>query len=142
MAKGVEYPEDLKAWAMAKLLTGSGPAEVKRGVLEEFDVDVPIDSIKNWGKKLRKTGGIMSEAVNQVNPEKAHDLSVLILGNLAQNIETQTAILKHATDPKWLNKQDAASLGTFMGISADKAIKTLEAIERANQMAGGDGESS
>ena len=41
-------------------------------------------------------------------------------------------------DQDWLLSQDAASLATFYGVKADKVIRILEAIERANRVNGTD----
>ena len=41
-------------------------------------------------------------------------------------------------DQDWLLSQDAASLATFYGVKADKAIRILEASERANRVNGAD----
>ncbi len=51
---------------------------------------------------------------------------------LEASLASLTRIAKVTADDVWLKSQNAAELATLYGVKADKIIKILEAIERAN----------
>ncbi len=71
---------------------------------------------------------MLKEIVNS----KKDRIGELITEMLEASLASLTRIANITTDNVWLKSQNAAELATLYGVKADKIIRILEAIERAN----------
>ena len=69
---------------------------------------------------------------------KKEKIAGLVVDFLEEALGSLIRIDRITLDQDWLLSQDAASLATFYGVKADKVIRILEAIERANRVNGTD----
>lgn len=106
---------------MAALLAGQGVAEVAQ------QYNLPESTVYQWAG----TDGEFREVRNQ----KRVGIDDLILDYLTETLTTLSVQQRHFRDPEWLKSQDANELAILHGVSTDKAIRILEAAERANQRA-------
>jgi hypothetical protein len=111
---GKVHDNDKKAEVMAALLEGKTQHDC------ELLYGVPQQTISRWAR-----GEDGFHVLRQAN---IHDK---VFKYLATNLETLAIQSEFTRNPEWLQKQDAASLGTLMGITADKCFRLLAAMERA-----------
>ena len=116
-----EYSPEVKAEVMAALLAGQSVATVAT------EYKLPPGTVKSW--KSRLTHG---EAVATVATEQKQAIGDLLVTYLEKMIASLTLQADHYGDKAWLNKQDAAALASLHGISMDKVIRLLEALDRAD----------
>src|SRR5262245_1738659 len=111
---------EVEAAVMAALLTGQGVMEVAR------EVKVSNATVSRLKARLS------NETLNDIESKKRADFGELLAGYLAETITTLRAQARFFRNETWLKQQSAADLGLLHGIQCDKAIRLLEAIERAN----------
>lgn len=119
VGQGKPIPDGKKAAVIAALLAGQGVNQVAEAY------KVPKSSVSRL-KKL-----IPREKLEQVGTQKGEHIAELISANLEASFGAIHNILKVTENAEWLNKQPADELGTFLGITADKVFRVLEAIENA-----------
>ena len=105
---------------MAALLAGQGVCEVAT----QFNLDKSIVS--------RIKASIAPDQLQRLATKKEMDFGTLLAGYLEETIITLREQAKFFRNEEWLSGQSAADLGLLHGIQCDKAIRLLEAIERAN----------
>lgn len=103
---------------MAALLSGQSVSATAR------EYKIPKSTAMNWKKQLT---GDKSPALSH-----AEEIGDLIVAYLRENLVTLAAQMRHFRDPEWLKKQPANELAVLHGVTADKAIRLLEAIEPAD----------
>lgn len=113
----MSHDPSVKGAVMAALLAGQGVNSVS----EEFGL--PKGTVSGWKKEYE-----------QNRTEKVPTRASLIENYLTQNLTTLGAQQEFFRDTSWLREQAASELAVLHGVSADKAIKILEAIERAESM--------
>lgn len=111
---------ETKAAVLAALLAGQGVNEVAT----QYHIDKA--TVSRWKKT------IPSEQLQQVATKKAEDFGDLLANYLRETLTTLTAQAVYFRDETWLSKQPAADVAVLHGVQTDKAIRLLEAIERAN----------
>ncbi len=121
-AKGKTVPKsaDVRAAVMAALLAGQGVTEVA----EQLNVSKATVS--------RIKASISPDALKQLETKKEEDFGALLSDYLHETIVTLAAQARFFRDETWLSKQPAADAAVLHGVQADKALRLLEAIERAN----------
>jgi len=110
-----EYSDEIKAQVMASLLAGQSIGAVAS------EYKVPTGTVKSWkrqGKQFRP-----------VDPQKKDEIGDLLLAYLRTMLRTLTIQAEHFGDKTWLNRQDASQLAVLHGVSTDKVIRLLEALE-------------
>lgn len=115
MPRGKAHSDDVRAQVMAALLSG----QAMSFVAEAFAI--PIQTVSRWAR---------SEGLG--GRENKNDIGDLIRAYLDENLETLRAQAEFARDPDWLRGQPASEFAVLHGVLADKAIRILEAAERAN----------
>jgi transposase-like protein len=121
MARGKAHSDEVKAQVLAALLAGQGVSEVAaRYKLPKATVS-----------RIKAT--IAAGELEQVGTKKKEQIGDLLVNYLTESLTTLSVQQKHFRDKKWLDKQDASSLGTLHGIVTDKAIRLLEALEAGGQ---------
>jgi transposase-like protein len=118
MSARVRHSEETKAKAMAMFYEGHTASHVAKVM------KLNINTTKRWYKDRTK----LPEGTKS---EHAQSLDALLLEAVSQSLITQIAILKVASDEKWIRKQSAGELATFYGVSFDKAVRLLEAFNAA-----------
>jgi transcriptional regulator with XRE-family HTH domain len=120
--QGKQLTDDVRAAVISALLVGQGVAEVA----QQFKLS------KSTVSELKK--GIAPEHFEQLRTKKEEDFGALLAGYLRETITTLSAQARFFRNEKWLQKQSASELAVLHGVCADKAIRLLEAIERANEI--------
>lgn len=126
------YPEEVKAQAMAALMTGQSVSSVAR------EYELPKGTVSRWK-------GEAFEVVDEGNPEEgsaimrtqnAHveneDVGSLLLTYLRNNLRALTVQAEVFADPLWLRGQEASELAVLHGVMTDKAVRLLEAMSGAS----------
>ena len=117
--RGKAHSDEVKARVMAALLQGQGATEIAK----QYELNEA--TVRNWKRSLEPA------RLTEVNEKKKDEFSELVATYLREVLVTLSVQVRHARDPEWLKGQDAAGLGVFHGILTDKAIRILEAAERA-----------
>lgn len=112
------YTAEQKAKVIADFVSGSSQLALVR------KYNIPRSTIRQW------TRGFGPMATTEIKAK----LDAEILKLTFTSIRTLRAILRHARNPEWLEKQSAQELGIFFGITADKLGAVLAAIERGQQI--------
>lgn len=113
-------PPELEAAVMAALLAGQGVMEVA----EQFNVSQATVS--------RLKARLSDETLDEIESKKRTDFGELLARYLRETIITLSAQARFFRNETWLKQQSAADLAMLHGVTCDKAIRLLEAIERAN----------
>lgn len=121
MAKRVAHDPEIRAAAIAALLAGQSVSAVAR------EYKLPKGTVSNW--KIREAAKV-SRAETQKNDGKS--IGDLLLELLEANIRGLINAAGVMQDRQWLREQGAAELGTFIGITHDKVVRMLEAMDRSN----------
>lgn len=109
------YSDDLKAQAIAAVKAGEPIAGAAR------NLKVPESTVRTWAKQA---GADFAE----IRGKKKADIVELIADCLSENLTTLAAISRFvAENPSWMRKQRADELANFYGVTADKAVRILEA---------------
>ena len=110
-----QYEPQLKAQVMAALLTGQSVSSVAR------EYSVPRTTVINWRDQAGPT-------VLDNCPTAKKEIGDLLLIYLRTAIVTLTVQQRVFADEDWLKKQPASELAVLHGVTADKAIRLLEAL--------------
>lgn len=124
MPRGKQHSDATKAAVIAALLAGQGVTEVAT----HYNVDKSL--VSRW------KAGITPEQRQRIATKKQADFGDLLATYLQETLATLTAQAVFFRNETWLNKQPAADVAVLHGVCADKAIRLLEAIERANAEGG------
>lgn len=108
-----------KAQVIAALLLGQSVTEVAK----QYGLDTGLVS------RIKAT--MPTEVLQEVAAKKEFDFGTQIAHYLQENLKTLAVQAEHFRDLSWLAKQDAADLAVLHGVTTDKAIRLLEAAERA-----------
>jgi transposase-like protein len=119
------YSEETKAAVMAALLAGQSIAEVAEAY------NIPQGTVAYWSAK-------MDRPLDQGDPSTKKEIGDLILEYLRVTLRTLAEQQRVFADAKWLKLQPASELAVLHGVSADKAIRLLEALS-ADDRTDGDG---
>lgn len=115
MARGKAHSPELRAQVIAACMAGQGVTEVAR----QYGIDKGL--VSRWNRL-------------QPAPTKTEvDIGELVHEYLRETLVTLAVQQRHFRDPEWLAQQSASELGVLHGISVDKAVRLLEAAERATE---------
>lgn len=107
---------------MAALLAGQSVTEVTK----QFDVSQATVS--------RIKARLSEKDLNDLECKKNDRFGDLLAEYLEETIITLKAQARFFRNETWLEKQPASDLAVLHGVAADKAIRLLEAVERANEI--------
>lgn len=121
MAKGqgVRISDTRRAEVLAALLEGQAVTKVA----EKYKL--PHGTVSRFRK------AIPSASLNEIKRKKGKNIAELISKNLECSFQAIQNILNQTNNVDWLQKQPAAELATFLGVTSDKVFRVLEAIENA-----------
>lgn len=120
MAKRVAHSPEVRAAAIAALLAGQSVSAVAR------EYKLPKGTVSSWRKQ--ETLRVESLTTQKSDGKSIGELLVELLEANIRGLINATSVLQ---DAKWLREQGAAELGTFIGITHDKVIRMLEAMDRS-----------
>lgn len=115
MARGKAHPPELRAQVIAALMAGQGVGETAK----QYGLDKGL--VSRWGR------------MQPVAIKTDVDIGELVSEYLRETLITLAVQQRHFRDPEWLASQSASELGVLHGISMDKAVRLLEAAERASE---------
>lgn len=126
MAQRTTKPKDdqTRAAILAALMAGQGVTEVSKA----FQVSKATVS--------RLKASLSNENLKLLETKKQNDFGELLAEYLRETLVTLTAQARVFRDENWLKQQPAGELAVLHGVQTDKAIRLLEAIERANDSTG------
>lgn len=105
---------------MAALLAGQSVDEVAK------EYNLPQQTVSEWKSQIDPA------KFGELRLKKEIDFGGLLAGYLEETITTLQAQARFFRNETWLQQQPASDLAVLHGVQADKAIRLLEAIERAN----------
>lgn len=117
-----QYDDSTKASVMAALLTGQAVSAVAK------EYNIPPATIRSW-----KSASKLQNAVGQ---EQRYEIGDMLLDYLREILNALRLQAIHFGKADWLNTQSAADLAVLHGVSADKAIRIIEALAGDGQSAG------
>ena len=107
---------------MAALLAGQATDKIAR------DFNMPEGTVKAWKSKHEHA----TEDLVSVPDAHKGEVGALLVDYLRETLETLTFQQRTVfRDEAWLKRQDASELAVLHGVSADKATRLTEALERA-----------
>lgn len=124
MAKGLKTSAETRAAVMAALLAGQGVSEVAA----QFNVSAPTVS------RIKKQ--IPTDQLKELERRQEEDFGSLLAGYLRETIITLREQAIFFRNKTWLFRQSASEVAVLHGVSCDKAIRLLEAIERSREVEG------
>lgn len=119
------YSTETKAAALAALLEGQSVSAVARAY------KIPKGTVSAW--KQRKAASLQPNAVAGADAASVATqkdaIGALLLDLVAANLKGLIAAAGVMQDDAWLKKQSASELGVFLGITNDKVVRMLEAMD-------------
>lgn len=130
-AKKTKYSPETKAAAMAALLAGQSISQVAS------EYRIPPGTVKAWSVIVRTHPAVVEVAsdATAATTKKAAEIGDLLITYLRANLATLEAQAIVFRDPDWLKKQDAAGVAVLHGVLTDKAVRLLEALGGAAEVA-------
>lgn len=101
---------------MAALLAGQSVSSVAR------EYNIPKGTVSNW--KTRR------QDVPADGTQKGEEIGGLLISLLQTNIRGLISASAVLEDREWVKAQNAADLAVFLGVTHDKVVRMLEAMDR------------
>ena len=111
-----QYTDEDKAQVILDLAQGKAIKAIAR------DRHMPEATVRYWRQ--------VNQAQPSIAPETKEELDGLVLDLATTAIATLKAVLLHAREPAWLQRQNANDLAIFFGVTVDKIATVLAAFER------------
>lgn len=108
------YSEEVKAAAMAALLTGQSISQVAK------EYKIPRGTVAAWASQTGRQ--------QLVATTKKERIGELLVEYLEASLTTLRKQVEYFSDDKWLYKQTASEAAVLHGVIADKAVRLLEAL--------------
>lgn len=119
-----EYPDELKAVAMAALLNGQSIDVVAK------KYDIPRGTVSSWATRERNA---MRANDSLIVEEQQERISHLIVDNVETMLVTTKEMLDVVRDKTWLKKQSASEVAVLFGVISDKTYRLLEALPSGSE---------
>lgn len=114
MAARQSYDDSTKAAVMAALLTGQSVSAIAK------EYNIPTSTIRNWKVAVELEGA--------VDQEQRYEIGDMLLDYLREILNALRLQAIHFGKATWLDTQSAADLAVLHGVSADKALRIIEAL--------------
>jgi len=111
--------DEIRAQALADLQAGCTVT----------DVSMRYDLGKATVSRLKNELG--PETLEQIGTNRIETIGELVEKHLRASLKAATSVANQCNDRRWIEKQSAKDLAVFYGVVSDKAIRVLEASERA-----------
>ncbi len=118
MAHGTPHSDETKAAVLAALLTGQSVSAVAR------EYHIGKTTVLAW----RQAAGL-GPGSTPVGPQKREEIGDLLYAYLRGTLITLAFQQRHFRDLTWLGSQSAGELAVLHGVSMDKVIRLLEALQ-------------
>lgn len=115
------HSPETKAAVMAALLSGQGVNEIAR------QYNLP----KSFVSRV-KNNSLNGTELEQIETQKKEHIGNLVESHLRASLKAAVKIAGKTDDEQWLTEQSADSLAVFYGVLTDKALRILEAAQRAH----------
>jgi hypothetical protein len=123
--KGRQTPIEVQAQIIAALLSGQF----------SNDSDIALEARVSKATVSRIRASLPANILANIITKKEDRMAELVAEFLEEGLESLKRIDGITIDGDWLRTQDAPGLATLYGVKADKVIRILEAVERANSQA-------
>ena len=125
-----DYDPEVKAAVLAALLAGQSVNAVAR------EYNIPKGTVSSWAKREGEMlDGIRSEAASQAagNPPQGENGEVggLLLDYLGGSLRSLKNQVEVMGEKEYLRKQPIENVALAHGIQVDKAVRLIEALNRA-----------
>lgn len=117
--RGRRHSEEVRAQVIAALLAGQGVNEVA----SQYNLDASV--VSRW-----KTA-IPDNQLQLIATKKGEQIEELLFRYLVTTLTTLRSQAEIASEREYVIKQPAGELAVLHGVMADKSIRLLEAIHRA-----------
>jgi transposase-like protein len=124
-----DYSDEIKAQALAALLSGQAPSEISRML------GIPVGTLKSW-----KSRQLRGESVATVATDVRERIGQLLLDYIETTLETLKVQQVVFRNEEWLRKQSAAEVAVLHGTSVDKAVRLLEGLADQDEDTAPDGD--
>lgn len=114
--RGQQYPDDVKAEAMAALLAGQSVTAIAKRY------SIPKGTVSSWRKQARQKVKAGAESTQKTT------LDELLMGYVRENLLTLREQARVFRDEEWLQRQSASEVAVLHGVLADKTVRLLEAF--------------
>lgn len=122
--KRARYSPEKRAAAEAALLAGQSVSAVAR------EYNLPKGTVSAW-RTRREAPGVAPSATQKDGEPGKESIGDLLITLLESNIRGLIAASAVLQDKDWVRDQDASELGVFIGITHDKVVRMLEAMDRS-----------
>lgn len=119
-----QYPDELKAVAMAALLSGQSI----NAVAEKYNI--PKGTVAAWATRERNA---MRSDNSMVNGDQRERIGELIIDNIEAMLQTTKEMLDVVKDKEWLTNQSASEVAVLYGVISDKTYRLLEALPEPSE---------
>jgi transposase-like protein len=126
-ATRAKYSPETRAAAEAALLAGQSVSQVAR------EYSLPKGTVSNWRTSGERVHADRTQKDDEPGKESIGDLLTTLLESNIRGLIAASAVMQ---DPSWLREQDASQLGVFLGITHDKVVRMLEAMDRSITLPG------
>lgn len=109
-----QYDDATRAAVMAALMAGQAVNEVAR------EYNIPASTVRNWKSAVKLEGA--------VDQEQRYEIGDMLLVYLREILDALRKQAIHFGKAAWLDSQNAADLAVLHGVSADKALRIIEAL--------------
>lgn len=121
------YSPETRAAAVAALLAGQSVSAVAR------EYQLPKGTVSAW--RQRAASKVADDATQKAADPGQPTIGDLLTTLVTENIKGLIAASAVMQDAEWVRRQGAAELGTFLGITHDKVVRMLEAMDRSGEPA-------
>jgi transposase-like protein len=114
------YSDEIKAQALAALLTGQSFTQVAR------IFSVPVGTLKSW--KNRHEDALLSQPDASGATTKRERIGQLLIEYVEESLTTLREQQRIFRDEAWLKQQSASEVAVLHGVTTDKVIRLLEGL--------------
>lgn len=123
------YSPEIRAAASAALLAGQSVSAVAK------EYKIPKGTVSSWRKRRDGSGDFATQKADATQspslPPSDPAIGDLLLTLLKENLKGLIAGAQLMQDLDWLRTQGATEVGTLLGITNDKTVRMLEALDRS-----------
>ena len=120
------YDPEVKAAVLAALLAGQSVNAVAK------EYKIPKGTVSSWAKREGELlDGVRRDAANQAEGGEGSEVGGLLLDYLGANLRSLKNQVEVMGEKEYLRTQPIESVALAHGIQVDKAVRLIEAADRA-----------
>lgn len=121
-----KYDPEVKAAVLAALLTGQSVNSVAK------EYKIPKGTVSTWAKREEDTlNQIRKDAVDEANGGAGNEVGRLLLSYLEANLRSLKNQVEVMGEKEYVRGQSIENVALAHGIQVDKAVRLIEALNRA-----------